>query len=41
VIEAIFEPPLTYDYRARPAKLVPNTAEALPQVVRRRAAPIP
>jgi len=32
VIEAIFEPLLTYDYRARPAKLVPNTAEALPQV---------
>jgi len=32
VIEAIFEPLLTYDYRARPAKLVPNTAEALPEV---------
>src|SRR5690242_13287345 len=32
VIEAIFDPLLTYDYRARPAKLVPNTAEALPQV---------
>src|SRR5262245_25279514 len=32
VIEAIFDPLLTYDYRARPARLVPNTAEALPQV---------
>ncbi len=32
VIEAIFEPLLTYDYLARPAKLVPNTAEALPLV---------
>jgi oligopeptide transport system substrate-binding protein len=32
VIEAIFDPLLTYDYLARPAKLVPNTATALPQV---------
>ena len=32
VIEAIFDPLLTYDYLARPAKLVPNTAEALPQI---------
>jgi ABC-type transport system substrate-binding protein len=32
VIEAIFEPLLTYDYLARPAKLVPNAAEALPEV---------
>ncbi|HYK15688.1 MAG TPA: heme-binding protein, partial [Burkholderiales bacterium] len=32
VIEAIFEPLLTYDYLARPAKLVPNTAESLPVV---------
>jgi len=32
VIEAIFDPLLTYDYLARPAKLVPNTTEALPQV---------
>jgi len=32
VIEAIFEPLLTYDYLARPAKLVPNTAESLPLV---------
>jgi oligopeptide transport system substrate-binding protein len=32
VIEAIFDPLLTYDYLARPAKLVPNTATALPQI---------
>ena len=32
VIESIFDPLLTYDYLARPAKLVPNTAEALPQI---------
>ncbi len=32
VIEAIFEPLLTYDYLARPARLVPNTAEALPHI---------
>src|SRR5688500_9550608 len=32
VIEAIFDPLLTYDYLARPAKVVPNTAEALPQI---------
>ncbi len=32
VIEAIFEPLLTYDYLARPAKLVPGTAEAMPAV---------
>ena len=32
VLEAIFEPLLTYDYLARPAKLVPKTAEALPLV---------
>lgn len=32
IIEAIFEPLLTYDYLARPARLVPKTAEALPQV---------
>jgi oligopeptide transport system substrate-binding protein len=32
VIEAIFEPLLTYDYLARPARLVPNTAETLPQI---------
>jgi oligopeptide transport system substrate-binding protein len=32
VIEAIFEPLLTYDYLARPARLVPNTAESMPEV---------
>jgi oligopeptide transport system substrate-binding protein len=32
VVEAIFDPLLTYDYLARPAKLVPNVAESLPQV---------
>ena len=32
IISGIFYPLLTYDYLARPAKLVPNTAEALPQI---------
>ena len=32
VIETIFDPLLTYDYLARPAKLVPNVTDALPQV---------
>jgi len=32
VIESIFDPLLTYDYLARPAKLVPNVAEALPEI---------
>ncbi|MEP7328941.1 MAG: ABC transporter substrate-binding protein [Betaproteobacteria bacterium] len=32
VIEAIFERLLTYDYLARPAKLVPMAAQALPDV---------
>jgi ABC-type transport system substrate-binding protein len=32
IIEQIFEPLLTYDYLARPAKLVPNVAENLPAV---------
>jgi ABC-type transport system substrate-binding protein len=32
VIEAIFDPLLTYDYLARPAKLVPNTAEVPPEI---------
>ena len=32
LIEAIFEPLLTYDYLARPAKLVPLTATALPEI---------
>jgi ABC-type transport system substrate-binding protein len=34
VIEGIFDPLLTYDYLARPAKLVPNTAAAMPEVSR-------
>ena len=32
VIEQIFEAPLQYDYYARPARLRPNTAIALPEV---------
>jgi ABC-type transport system substrate-binding protein len=32
VIAAIFDPLLTYDYLARPAKLVPNVAAALPAI---------
>jgi ABC-type transport system substrate-binding protein len=32
VIEAIYDRLLTYDYLARPAKLVPNAAESLPQI---------
>src|SRR5712691_5803790 len=32
VIQSIYDPLLTYDYLARPAKLVPNSAEALPVV---------
>ena len=32
VNEALFEPLLTYDYLARPAKLVPRAAEAMPTV---------
>ena len=32
VIEAIFDPLLTYDYLARPATLVPNTAAAMPVI---------
>src|SRR5436189_6394830 len=32
VIEAIFDPLLTYDYLARPARLEPNTAAALPEI---------
>lgn len=32
VTEAIFERLLSYDYLARPAKLVPQTAEAMPDV---------
>ncbi len=36
VNEAIFERLLTYDYLARPAKLVPMIAESMPEVVRQR-----
>jgi len=32
VIDSIFEAPYTYDYFARPAKLVPRTAAELPQI---------
>jgi oligopeptide transport system substrate-binding protein len=32
IIEAIFEPLLTYDYLARPATLVANTAQSLPAI---------
>ena len=32
VCYAIFDPLYTYDYFARPAKLVPNTADGLPQI---------
>ena len=31
IVRAIFEPPFRYDYRARPHKIVPNTAAALPE----------
>jgi ABC-type transport system substrate-binding protein len=32
LIAQIYDPPLAYDYLARPAKVVPNTAAALPEV---------
>src|SRR5687768_9329235 len=32
VIANIFDPPLLYDYLARPLKLIPNTLEAMPEV---------
>ena len=32
VARAIFDPPYTYDYLARPFKLIPNTAVALPEI---------
>jgi len=38
IIAAIMEPLLTFDYLARPAKIAPLTAEALP-VVANRASP--
>src|SRR6185503_2457358 len=33
IIANIFDPPLTYDFLARPVKLIPNTVEALPEVL--------
>jgi oligopeptide transport system substrate-binding protein len=35
IINAIFDPLLTYDYLARPAKLVPNVTEGLPEIADR------
>jgi len=32
VNQAMFEPPLTYDYLARPAKLKPNVATSMPEI---------
>ena len=32
VVDHILDPMLTYDYLARPAKLVPNTLESMPEV---------
>jgi ABC-type transport system substrate-binding protein len=32
IVSSLFDAPLTYDYLARPAKLKPNTAVALPEV---------
>ncbi len=32
VNQAMFEPPLTYDYLARPVKLIPNTLVSMPEV---------
>lgn len=32
LVEAVFESLLTYDYLARPIKLIPGTAEAMPEV---------
>jgi oligopeptide transport system substrate-binding protein len=32
VVHEIFEPPLTYDFLARPMKLKPETAEAMPEI---------
>src|SRR5262249_49789984 len=32
VLDNILDPMLTYDYLARPAKLVPNTLQALPEI---------
>ncbi|MGZ5598749.1 MAG: ABC transporter substrate-binding protein [Usitatibacter sp.] len=32
LVDNIFDPPLRYDYLARPSKLVPNTLESMPEV---------
>ena len=32
IVHEIFEPPLTYDFLARPAKLKPETAAAMPEI---------
>ncbi len=32
IVAAIFDPPLTYDYLAKPLKLIPNTLVAMPEV---------
>lgn len=32
IVHEIFEPPLTYDFLAQPAKLKPETAEAMPEI---------
>jgi ABC-type transport system substrate-binding protein len=32
IIANIFDPPLTYDFVARPAKVIPNTAVAMPEI---------
>ena len=32
IVASLFDAPLTYDYLARPARLKPNTAAALPEV---------
>ncbi len=32
ILSHIFDAPLTYDYLARPAKVVPNTADGMPEV---------
>ena len=32
LVGSLFDAPLTYDYLARPAKLKPNTATALPEI---------
>lgn len=32
LVSNIFDTPLTYDYLARPVKIIPNTAESLPEI---------